>query len=88
MIADSARAQNAILGAGRKRKSRRTRKVKRGGGKYGGVTASFTGTGSRGIADYAGYTTRDEVGVAREGNFNNKGIQPGSGFASFITTDK
>lgn len=83
----SSRGGNTHYGAGR-RKSRgkkvtRRRKV-RGGGSFGGVSASFQGTGSRGIADYKPIVTRDGSGAAAGGAFNNHGAQPGSGYASFV----
>jgi len=56
----------------------------RGGGKFGGVSASFPGTGSRGIADRVPVETRVGSGAASQGAFNNFGAQPGSGFGSFI----
>jgi hypothetical protein len=74
-------------GNGRKRMTRRkgkkTRKH-RGGGRFGGVSASFQGTGSRGIADFKPIVTRDGSGSAAGGAFNNHGAQPGSGYASFV----
>jgi len=93
-VADGSRGgNNAILGAGRKRKSRKgskksrkTRRVKRGGGKYGGVSASFEGNGVAGMADYAGRTSRDNVGVANMGKFNNYGADSLQNSGSFITT--
>jgi hypothetical protein len=77
------------LGAGRKRRgsrklARRTRRKTRGGGKYGGVSASYEGTGERGLANFSGVVTRDGSGAAAEGAFNNNGAQPGSGFGSFV----
>lgn len=83
----SSRGGNTHYGAGR-RKSRgkkvtRRRKV-RGGGSFGGVSASFLGTGSRGIADFKPIVTRDGSGSAAGGAFNNFGAQPGSGHASFV----
>lgn len=90
-VADSSRGGNSILGAGRRRKSKKggkktkkTRRVKRGGGKYGGVSASFEGSGTAGLADYAGRTSRDNPGVANLGKFNDHGAAPGSGFGSFV----
>lgn len=79
---------NAIVGAGRRRKSKKggkkSRKTRRrkmlGGGKYGGVSAGFQGEGVAGMANYAGSTTRDNVGVATGGKFNDFGAQPGSTF--------
>lgn len=93
-VADGSRGgNNAILGAGRKRKarkgskkSRKTRRVKRGGGKYGGVSASFEGNGVAGMADYAGRTSRDNVGTAAGGQFNNYGADSLQNSGSFITT--
>lgn len=87
------RAGNAQYGRGRKRKTgkksgkKTTRKVRRGGGSYGAVSASFQGTGSRGIADVVGVSP-NKPGFPTEGQFNNFGAQPGSGFGSFITTSK
>ena len=75
------------LTGGRKRRgkpARRTRRKTRGGGKYGGVSSSFTGDGSRGLISPVGITTRDGTGSAAEGAFNNNGAQPGSGFGSFV----
>lgn len=93
-VANSSRGgNNAILGAGRKRKSRKggkksrkTRRVKRGGGKFGGVSASFEGEGVAGMANYAGRTSRDNVGVANMGKFNNYGADSLQNSGSFITT--
>jgi hypothetical protein len=82
-----ARAGNATYGAGRRRKhskkTRRTRK-QRGGGKFGGVSASYQGSGSAGMADYKGIITRDGTGNPAGGAFNNFGAQPGSGYGSFV----
>ena len=56
-------------------RGRRTRKCKsrkhRGGGKFGGVSASFGGQGERGLANYDGVITRTPVGSAAGGAFNN-----------------
>jgi hypothetical protein len=85
-VSNSSRGgNNAILGAGRKRrgtkKSRKTRRRKmRGGGKYGGVSASFGGEGVAGMANYSGVTSRDNPGVPTGGKFNDFGAQPGSTF--------
>lgn len=86
------RGGNAQYGRGRKRKAtkkggRKTRKVRRGGGSYGAVSASFQGTGERGLANVVGVSP-NKPGFATEGQFNNYGAQPGSGFGSFITTSK
>uniref|UniRef100_A0A6C0EPE9 Uncharacterized protein n=1 Tax=viral metagenome TaxID=1070528 RepID=A0A6C0EPE9_9ZZZZ len=83
----SSRGGNTQYGRGRKRKSKKTRKTKRGGGAYGAVSASYQGTGARGIADVVGISP-NKPGFATEGEFNNYGAQPGSGFRSFITTSK
>jgi hypothetical protein len=79
----------AQVGRGRRRKSRgrkskKTRKH-RGGGKYGGVSASYGGDGVRGMANFTGINTRAPPlnGPAALGAFNNAGAQPGSGHASF-----
>ena len=82
------RAGNATYGAGRRRKhskksTRRHRKT-RGGGKFGGVSASYQGSGTAGLADYKGIITRDGSGAPAGGAFNNFGAQPGSGHASFV----
>jgi len=59
-------------GRGRTRKGKRhSRRKHRGGGKYGGVSASFQGTGERGIANYEGVITRGSAGGAAHGAFND-----------------
>ena len=79
----------AQVGRGRRRRKTRGRKSrktrKHGGGKYGGVSASFQGEGFNGVANYAGINTRAPPlnGPAALGAFNNGGAQPGSGHASF-----
>lgn len=89
-VANSSRGgNNAILGAGRKRRGskkagRRTRRKMRGGGKYGGVSASFGGDGVAGLANYHGVTSRDNPGVPTGGKFNDYGAGPSSGFGSFV----
>ena len=83
----SNRGANAQYGAGKRRKGKKTMKKgrkQRGSSRFGGVSASYQGTGSRGIADFKGVVTRDGSGAAAEGAFNNHGTQPGSGFGSFI----
>jgi hypothetical protein len=85
----SSRGGNTQFGRGRKRKAKKggkTRKM-RGGSKYGAVSASYQGTGARGIADVVGVSP-NKPGFATEGEFNNYGAQPGSGFGSFITAGK
>lgn len=80
------RAGNATMG-GRRRKSRKaTRKLTkrgrkmRGGNKFGGVSASFQGEGTAGLANYKGIITRDGSGSAAGGAFNDNGAKPGSSF--------
>jgi hypothetical protein len=70
----STRGGNGMIqyGRGRKRKGKRsTRRKMRGGGKFGGVSASFMGSGSRGLADYGGVVTRVPPGTAQHGAFND-----------------
>jgi hypothetical protein len=79
----SSRGANAIYGSSRKRRHTR-RKVRRGGDKYGAVSASYQGTGSRGLIDVVPTTTKyPTAGGPQYGAFNNHGAQPGSGFGSF-----
>lgn len=82
----SNRGANAQYGSGKKRKSvKKTQKRKqRGRGRYGGVSASYLGTGSRGIADRVPVSTRTGDAGPTFGAFNNFGAQPGSGYGSFI----
>jgi hypothetical protein len=87
--ATSSRGGNTHYGAGRRKskgKKVTRRRKHRGGGSYGGVSASFQGTGSRGMANYTPIVTRDGSGSAAGGAFNNFGAQPGSGHASFVKT--
>ncbi len=83
----SSRGGNTMYGA-RRRKSRSkkmTRRRKhRGGSRFGGVSASFQGTGVRGMADFKPIVTRDGSGAAAGGAFNYHGTTPGSGFSSFV----
>lgn len=88
-FAISTRGANAMYGARRKkhggRKRRGTRKMKKGGASFGAVSASYQGTGQRGLIDVAQTTTKyPPFGGAAQGAFNNAGAQPGSGFGSFI----
>ena len=81
----SDRGKNSFhLGAGKKRRlsKRRVTRRHRGGGKYGGVSAGYEGTGERGMINVVGRTTRDGSGVAANGAFNDKGAAPGN-FGSF-----
>jgi hypothetical protein len=85
----SSRGGNTMYGSGRRKirgKKVTQRRKHRGGGRFGGVSASFQGTGSRGIADFKPIVTRDGSGAAAQGAFNNFGAQPGSGFSSFVKT--
>jgi len=66
-----------------KKSSKKTRKT-RGGGAYGAVSASYEGSGQRGLADFVGVNTKNGTGAPSLGDFNNKGANPGSGFGSFI----
>jgi hypothetical protein len=80
------RAGNATYGAGRRKHSKKTRRTRkhRGGSRYGGVSASYQGSGTAGLADFKGIVTRDGTGAPAGGAFNNFGAQPGSGHASFV----
>ncbi len=82
----SNRGANAQYGAKRRRgkKTMKKGRKQRGGNKYGGVSASYVGTGSRGIADRVPVSTRTGDAGPSLGAFNNHGAQPGSGFGSFI----
>lgn len=66
------------------RRHGKTRRSMRGGNKYGGVSASYRGSGTAGMADFKGIITRDGSGAPAEGAFNNHGAQPGSGYGSFV----
>lgn len=63
------------------RKSRKTRRMK-GGGTFGATSASYQGTGARGIADYVAVDTKGPYvnGGAGGGAFNDFGAKPGSSF--------
>lgn len=80
----SSRGGNTHYGAGRRKSRGKKTRKHRGGGSYGGVSASFQGTGSGGMADFKPIVTRDGSGSAAGGAFNNFGAQPGSGHASFV----
>jgi hypothetical protein len=82
----SSRGGNTQYGSGKRRRGAKKTRKHRGGGKFGGVSASFQGSGSRGMADYKPIMTRDGTGSAAGGAFNNFGAQPGSGFSSFVKT--
>ena len=82
---DGSRGGNSTVG-GRRRKSRKSRKMTkrgrkmRGGNKFGGVSASFQGEGTAGMANYKGIITRDGSGSPAGGAFNDHGAKPGSTF--------
>jgi len=81
----SSRGGNTHYGAGRRKsRGKKITRKQRGRGRFGGVSASFQGTGSRGMADFKPIVTRDGSGAAAGGAFNNFGAQPGSGHASFV----
>ena len=87
----SKRGGNTMIGSGHKKrkthkKTRRHRKH-RGGGKYGAVSASFQGSGQRGLGNVAAINTKgpaESSGDSRLGAFNDGGANPGSGYGSFI----
>lgn len=76
--------KGAKMTGGRRRKRGRKsrRKTRRGGGKYGGVSAGYTGDGTRGMARYVGSSTRTNGGDAALGAFNDNGAHGGD-FGSF-----
>jgi hypothetical protein len=61
--------------------ARRTRKLK-GGGMFGATSASYQGTGARGVADFVAVDTKGPYvnGGAKGGAFNDYGAKPGSSF--------
>lgn len=82
-FAVSSRGGNTQHGSGRKRKQTRKRKTKRGGGSFAQVSASYQGTGSRGIADHVAVDTKGSTaGSAAGGSFNYFGAKP-SDFSNF-----
>ena len=72
----------AKMTGGRRRRHRRKTVKRRGGGKYGGVSAGFTGDGTRGMARYVGSSTRTSENDAALGAFNDNGAHSGN-FGSF-----
>ena len=64
------------------RKGRKTRKMKGGAYFSGPVSASYQGTGARGIADFKGVDTKGPYtnGGSGGGAFNDFGAKPGSSF--------
>jgi hypothetical protein len=86
----SGTSKPVLYGRGRRRKSgsrkknHRRRRTMRGGSKYGAVAASYTGTGERGMANYAQTSTKyPPFGGAAHGAFNNAGAQSLSNNQSF-----
>ena len=73
-------------GAGRRtRKGKRhSRRKHRGGGKFGGVSASFGGEGVAGMANYGGVVTRVPVGTAAGGAFNDMATPAYKGGTSYL----
>jgi hypothetical protein len=63
------------------RKGRKTRRI-RGGASFGATSASYQGTGARGIADFVAVDTKGPYvnGGAAKGAFNDFGAKPGSSF--------
>ena len=84
--ADQINAGAKMTGGRRRSKARRGKKTRRrrGGGKYGGVSASFTGTGVAGRPDHVGASTRvsSPQDIAAFGKFNDNGAHAGN-FGSF-----
>jgi len=95
-VANSTRAgNNAVLGAGRKRrgskkasrKTRRRHRKMRGGEKYGVVSAGFLGDGTAGMANVHGVTTNHNLNnSAKLGAFNDGGAHSLKDNGNFITT--
>jgi hypothetical protein len=86
---------NAVLGAGRKRrgskkasrKTRRRLRKMRGGEKYGVVSAGFLGDGTAGMANVHGVTTNHNLNnSAKLGAFNDGGAHSLKDNGNFITT--
>lgn len=71
-------------GGRRHRKTRKTRKTRRmrGGGSFGATSASYQGTGARGMADFVAVDTKGPYvnGGAAKGAFNDFGAKPGTKF--------
>jgi hypothetical protein len=88
--AASNRGGNSMIGARRRRKGKKSRKVTRrhrGGSKYGAVAAGFQGSGSRGMIDVERLNTKGPVGSSAGpslGAFNDNGVHPGGSYDSFI----
>ena len=72
-----------VLAGGRrksKKGSKKTRKAKRGGLRFGQAVAGYTGTGDRGLANYPDVSAPS--GKAEFGSFGDNGAKPGD-FSSF-----
>ena len=72
-------------GGRRRRVHKKTRKHSRkhrGGASFGATSASYQGTGARGIADFVAVDTKGPYvnGGASKGAFNDFGAKPGSSF--------
>ena len=92
----SRRGGNSMIGAGRRRKGKKSRKVTHrrkhtsrgarhtGGSKYGAVAASFQGAGERGLINVTGVNTKGPIGSPAYGAWNDGGAHPGSGHSSFV----
>ena len=84
----SNRGGNAMYGRGRKRKGKKTgkktKRVRRGGSRFGAVTASYQGSGSRGMANFAGISP-NKPGFADKGGFNDNGAHSLADNSNFIT---
>ena len=77
------RAGNTFGGRRKRKDTKKTRKVKRGGLRFGQANAGFTGQGTaRGLGGYQDVS--DAGGKAEFGSFANHGAQPGSGLGSFV----
>jgi hypothetical protein len=69
----------AVKGGKKHRKSRKVTRRRKGGSRFGTVSASYQGTGSRGVADYVAVDTKGAPpGSSAGGAFNNFGVQPSS----------
>ena len=77
-------APDYVSKGGKRRKSRKSRKTRKmkGGGSYGATSASYQGTGARGIADFVAVDTKGPYvnGGSAKGAFNDYGAKPGSSF--------
>lgn len=78
---DEARTSYPPMQVRRRGARRRTRKLK-GGSRFGTTSASYQGSGSRGIADFVAVNTKGPYvnGGSSQGAFNDYGAKPGSSF--------